>query len=108
MTQQKDHEKTPNTSSSYADNLKHKSGGAAESSENSLREGASTVKDKLVESVVETSHQAEAKYRDAKAYVRNVDAEQAVSDLRSFIEARPLSALGMGIGLGYLLGKVLG
>lgn len=36
------------------------------------------MKNKLVETVVETSHQAEARYREAKAYVRDIDAEQAV------------------------------
>lgn len=51
--------------------------------------------------------QAKAMWQDANAYVRSHDLHQMKADAATHIRRHPLTAVGAGLALGYLLGKLL-
>lgn len=51
--------------------------------------------------------QAKAIWQDANAYVRTHDLQQMKTDAATQIRRHPLAAVGAGLALGYLLGKLL-
>lgn len=62
---------------------------------------------KFTNKVEETKHLAAEKYNRAEQYLKNSDFRQAIDDVKKFAVKKPLTAIGIGVGLGYVVGKLM-
>ena len=68
----------------------------------------SQAKEKVGQAVGQAREKVTETFREGKDYLQNTNLPDMASDLRQVIERNPIPSVLLGIGLGFLIGRVVG